>query len=207
MSNLSGRVLSAVDTNRAREGIQFRYPARIISASTLDLRAEVLNCGPPGKGACLRCYNPPEYLASDEELVALLKKVTEEQFAQFCKDANVSVQNGKAWVATPKCGQEGERLLSVLRERDAAPGVFAVGFTSVFAGTLLASEFIKDYVGASVALNGTQNRAVVQFFDILSPANGPSFIACEQDCPACNPHRPGLPIWRRRFAALNGSVL
>jgi molybdopterin/thiamine biosynthesis adenylyltransferase len=207
LPDLGDHVLSAVDTNRAREGIQFRYPARIISASTLDLRAEVLNCGPPGKGACLRCYNPPESLPTDEELVAGLKAATEEQFVQFCNDANVSIEDGRGWVVTQKCGQEGERLLSVLRQRDDASGVFAVGFTSVLAGILLATEFIKDHIGAAAALTGMQNHAVMQFFDILSPANSPSFIACEQYCPACNAGRPGLPIWQRRFTSLMSSTL
>jgi molybdopterin/thiamine biosynthesis adenylyltransferase len=202
LPKLEDRLLSAVDTNRAREGIQFRYPPRIISASTLDLRAEVLNCGPPGKGACLRCYNPPESRPSDDELINQLRTATEGQFAQLCKDANVSIEAGRSWAATRKCGQAGERLLPILREKDDAPGVFAVGFTSVLAGTLLATEFIKDHIGAAVALNGRQNHAVFQFFDILSPANSPSFIASEQLCPLCNPRRPGLPVWQRRFSAL-----
>lgn len=61
-------LVAAVDTNRAREALQQRYPPRIISASTRDLRAEVLRVGPPGIGACLRCYNTPEPITADETL-------------------------------------------------------------------------------------------------------------------------------------------
>ena len=43
-------LVSAVDTNRAREALQDRYPPRILSASTRDLRAETLRAGPPGQG-------------------------------------------------------------------------------------------------------------------------------------------------------------
>lgn len=68
LANLPARVISAVDRNRARQAIQNRYPARIFSGSTMDLRAEVLRCGPPGIGACLRCYNEPEKIAPDEDL-------------------------------------------------------------------------------------------------------------------------------------------
>ena len=43
-----GILVSAVDTNRGREALQNRYPPRILSASTRDLRAEALRAGPPG---------------------------------------------------------------------------------------------------------------------------------------------------------------
>src|SRR5215207_8141194 len=48
-------LVSGVDTNRARQALQGHYPPLILSASTFDLRAEVLRAGPPGLGACLRC--------------------------------------------------------------------------------------------------------------------------------------------------------
>lgn len=131
-----------------------------------------------------------------------LKLATDDEFAHLCREANVSIEQGRSWAATRKCGQEGERLLTVLRERDNSPTVFSVGFTSVLAGTLLADEFIRDYLGAGVALNGNQNHAVFQFFNISSPSNSPSFVACEQNCPACDTRRLGLKIWQRRFAAL-----
>jgi len=46
---------SPLDTNRARQALQGHYSPLILSASTFDLRAEVLRAGPPGLGACLRC--------------------------------------------------------------------------------------------------------------------------------------------------------
>jgi hypothetical protein len=199
---IGDRVLSAVDTNRAREGIQFRYPARIISASTSDLRAEVHRCGAPGKGACLRCYNPPEILPTDEELVLQLKKASGEEFAKICVGAGVSVETAKTWISTKRCGDEGERLLTFLREQDQGGGVFAVGFTSVLAGVLLATEFIKDCIGYKEPLNNSTNHAVFQFFEVLSGANESSFVAADVKCPACKSDRPGLPIWQGRFSAL-----
>ncbi len=54
-------IVSAVDRNGSRDQIQQGFwPARLLSASTKDLRAEILRCGPAGEGPCLRCYNPPE---------------------------------------------------------------------------------------------------------------------------------------------------
>jgi len=42
-------LVSAVDTNRARQALQGGYPPLILSGSTFDLRAEVLRAGPPGR--------------------------------------------------------------------------------------------------------------------------------------------------------------
>jgi len=51
-------LLSAVDTNESRQALQERYVPLAFSASTLNLRAEILRCGPPEIGACLSCFNP-----------------------------------------------------------------------------------------------------------------------------------------------------
>lgn len=196
------RVLSAVDTNKARESIQVRYPSRIISASTLDLRAEVFRCGPPGKGACLRCFNPPEKLPSDDALILKLRKANPAEFSRICQTANVSEADAQSWIKTKKCGEAGESLLGVLREEDEQSGAFAVGFTSVLAGVLLAAELIKDCAGVKSPLNDAKNRAVFQFFDVMSEANDTSFIARDVDCPLCNPQRAALKIWERRFCEM-----
>ncbi len=203
LPTLSSRVLSAVDKNTSREGIQFRYPARIFSASTSDLRAEVLRCGPPAKGACLRCYNPPEALPPDTELIARLQKASPEELARFCATAGVSVADCQTWLKTRKCGEAGERLISVLREEDGADGAFAVGFTSVLAGTLLAVEFIKDCFGLSRVLADDLNRCTFQFFEVLSPANRSSFLPIDPKCPICDSkRRSSLRVWQKRFADL-----
>lgn len=49
----------AADTNRARAGIQSRYPFPLLFASTSNLRAEVVRCDPTRDGPCMRCHNPP----------------------------------------------------------------------------------------------------------------------------------------------------
>jgi hypothetical protein len=67
-SDVPTLLISAVDTNRAREALQQHYAPRILSASTRDLRAEVLRVGPPAIGACLRCYNMPMPIIADDTL-------------------------------------------------------------------------------------------------------------------------------------------
>jgi hypothetical protein len=205
LPRVEGRVLSAVDTNRAREIIQNKFPARILSASTSQLRAEVLRCGPPGKGACLRCHNPPEVLPSDSELITRLKNAEVSDFEKICAATNVAVADARMWISTEKCGQEGSALLQYLRttDSDQSVGSFSVGFTSVLAGVLLAAEFVKDSLGAEVPLDGSKNRGNFQFWDLLSEVNSASFIARDTECPCCAPDRPGLRIWSERFERLS----
>jgi molybdopterin/thiamine biosynthesis adenylyltransferase len=202
LPKIGDRVLSAVDKNKSREGIQYQYPSRIISASTSGLRAEVLRCGPPGKGACLRCYNPPEVLPTDDEKIAKLREAGHDELARYCEEVGISPDEGKAWLNSPKerCGEAGESLLGVQFAVPTAQGVFSVGFTSVFAGVLLASEFLKDCMGVGVPLNDSVNNFSFQFFDVLSAANDTSLLAVDPNCPLC--HARTLSTWQRRFGNL-----
>lgn len=72
-------VLSAVDKNTVRRAMQDQYPGLLLSASTDDLRAELVRCGPPGRGACLACFNPPEKAPTDEEIRQALGQQPREQ--------------------------------------------------------------------------------------------------------------------------------
>jgi hypothetical protein len=156
------RVMSAVDRNRSRVSIQNRYPARILSGSTLDIRAEILRCGPPGIGACLRCYNEPEKIAPDEQLRASLQGASDEQIRGIAHFAGVSLDDAKVWIKTGKCGLAGERLLPHLRA-ESGPAAFAISFVSVMAGTMLAAELLKDHQAGSETLSDFAPRALFQF--------------------------------------------
>jgi hypothetical protein len=61
-------LLSAVDTNASRRAIQGLYPPRLLSASTHDMRAELLRCDPRAQTACIHCYNPVRDGTSDDQL-------------------------------------------------------------------------------------------------------------------------------------------
>jgi hypothetical protein len=201
LAPLPPRVLSAVDTNRSRLAIQNRYPSRILSASTLDLRSEVLRCGPPGVGACLRCYNPPEVSLPDDDLRAKLLSASAEEIAGLAASANVSVEDAKEWARTGRCGTAGERVLPYLRTNVDEP-LFAVGFVSVMAGTMLAVELLKDCIGAAVPLSDAIQRATLQFFNPLARTNRASRYAPDRGCPMCKLDSPAGQVWNRRFQEL-----
>ena len=197
----ASRLISAVDVNRARVALQNLYPPRILAASTFDMRAEVSRCGPPGKGACLRCYNPPETLDSDDEIRARLRETSEAELAALGAEANVSVEEARAWSLEGRCGQAGERLLSHIRQNDEGPRQFAVGFVSVMAGTLLAAESMKDVLGADAPLSDKRPRAALQFWHPTANTNRAGPYARDPQCPMCEPHKPATKIWGRRFEA------
>jgi ThiF family len=201
LPKLPPRIVSAVDRNSSRRAIQNRYPPRILSGSTLDLRAEVLRCGPPGKGACLRCFNPPEVLPPDDELRERFRRASDDQLAQLAQTAGISLQDAREWLSTGRCGRAGERLLPLLRSSEETP-TFAVGFVSVMAGTMLAAEFIKDHVALEGPLSESAQRAVFQFHLPLASSNRASVYTRDPACPMCDPSTIACTTWAERFNAL-----
>lgn len=194
-------LVSAVDTNRAREALQGRYPAVILSASTSDLRAEALRVGPPGVGACLRCYNVPEAFVGDDDLRALARAGGAATVAALAAGHGVSPEEVQRWLDQGECGEVGTRLLSSLREQAATGDTprFAVGFTSVMAGTILAAETIKVLLGEPLrATFPEHNNVTFQFLKPMAPANSTGVLARDDKCPACPPTNPAMAVWRRR---------
>jgi len=195
-------VISAVDRNRARSAIQDRYPPRILAASTLDLRAEVTRCGPPGVGPCLRCYNPPEVLPSDDEIRERLRNRVDAEISSLSSRAGIPAADAAEWIRTGGCGESGERLLHLIRRTEDEPEAWAVGFTSVLAGTMLAAETLKEHLGVEVPLNAHLQRAVYQFESPDAATNRAGPILRDPRCPKCDPSSDATLVWRRRFESL-----
>jgi molybdopterin/thiamine biosynthesis adenylyltransferase len=194
-------LVSAVDTNRAREVLQSRYPPRILSASTRDLRAEVLRAGPPGQGACLRCYNPLEPLPADDDLRAQIRAGGMPAIRALAEQAGVSEAAVRRWLDQPRCDEVGDRLLATLRSYvPEPPPRFAAGFTSVIAGTMLAAETIKLLLGQPLSphILGA-NNVTFQFLKPAATANAARILARDPACPACPPTGPATMRWQHRY--------
>ena len=196
-----GILVSAVDTNRAREALQDRYPPRILSASTRDLRAETLRAGPPGQGACLRCYNPPEPLPADDDLRAQVRAGGAQAIRALAEQAGVSEAAVRRWLDQPGCDEVGDRLLATLRsDAPEPPPRFAAGFTSVMAGTMLAAETIKLLLGQPVSphIPGA-NNVTFQFLKPAAISNAARILARDPSCPACPPTGAATQRWQQRY--------
>ena len=195
-------LISAVDRNTARQALQWSQLApRILSASTRDLRAEILRCGPPGTGACLRCYNEPETVFSDNELRARLREGGGARIATIAQELGMAEDDVRNWAQLARCGETGERITRHLRKEAESDAPFAVGFVSVLAGTLLAAETCKESMQIRMPLNDSTQRAVFQFLRPLAESNRPSFLATDPECPFCRSpaNSDERRIWRQRY--------
>jgi molybdopterin/thiamine biosynthesis adenylyltransferase len=193
-------VLSAVDKNTARHALQEQYAPLYLSASTHNLRAEVLRCGPPSVGACLACFNPLETERRNEEEIRALLHDRPYVAAKLCKKLNLDPNEVTAWIHDRKCGETGDRLVEELRTDDGSVAAFAVGFVSVMSGTLLAAELLKTINRHPGPLDETYNRAVFQLQNPVAPTNRLHFYSRDGRCTACSADNLGTRIWRRRFS-------
>jgi molybdopterin/thiamine biosynthesis adenylyltransferase len=193
-------LVSAVDTNRARDQLQQGFwPARLFGASTNDLRAEVIRCGPPGEGPCLRCYNPPEADIPDDVHRDDLRRLSVPELESFAAQIDRPLAEVKAWAEEGGCSEVGDSALRHLRETDEPPRLFSVGFVSVLAGTLLAAELVKEHIAGAPGLDAGHQSLKFQLLRPGVAANGrPRLVPRDPACPACVPGSPGVAVWRRR---------
>lgn len=198
MDRLTDVLVCAVDGNTSRENIQARYLPVTLMASTYNLRAEVLRCTQPGENACLRCYNPPPAVESDDDLLNRLRE-DPARAKTAAAAAGIAVSDALALIHEPRCGEPTQHLLNAMRltEQEQATPQFAVGFVSASAGVLLAAETLKMAIAAAPTLNATANRMVLQFF---RPAanHPPTRYARDAHCRLCAPGIP-LTVWSKRF--------
>jgi ThiF family len=201
-------LVSAVDGNIARAALQNRYRPSTLSGSTRDLRAESLRIF-PGSGACLRCHNAARRELSDEQARAA---ALAEDGGTLLRAAAEAIELDPAELAAKlrrrDCDAMSERALTRLRELSGADvPEFSVGFVSVAAGVLLASETVKAYLGATVT--GKMNRdgfadheptsVAFQFWRPHAATNGACHLGRDPQCPACDPDMPAFAVWHGRW--------
>jgi len=192
-------VVSAVDSNTSRAEIQSRYPSVLLSGSTRDLRSEILRCGPPGVGACLSCFNRPEQQPSDEQLKDHIRDNADME--AMALDVGATAADLRSWVETGRCGHLSQESLSRLRGLvvEGADSDWAVGFVSVFTGTILAAEVLKEALAAAEPLNSITQRSTFQFASLSTrPELHVRRYLRQQDCPRCSPG-VALDKWRGRY--------
>lgn len=117
-------------------------------------------------------------------------------------DAGVEESAVRRWLDRGHCDEIGTRLLKALHRSampETMPARFAVGFTSVLAGVLLAAETIKIVLGRPLAReSSSMNNITFQFFKPTASANAAMSLARDPLCIACDPTGTGTAVWRRR---------
>jgi len=199
-------VLSAVDTNASRHALQEQYAPHIISASTYNLRAEVLRCGPPSVGACLACFNPLQANQRTEEEIRALLQQRPELIDQLSEKLHIDRRAVATWINERGCSQTGERLVDELRTDDGSVPAFAVGFVSLMAGTFLTAEVLKAIGNCAGPLDDTRNRALFQFQNPPANTNGSHYYPRDDRCTSCSPQAAAARIWGERFERFRRST-
>lgn len=191
-------MVSAVDTNTSRRAVQGLYPPRLLSASTNNLRAEMMRCDPAAGASCISCFNPLESAAPDVDLRRQFLGANRETRQRLAAEVGLSMEAAEHWAVDGTCSYATDRLLARLRDSHQGAAAFAVGFVSVMAGTILAAQTLREFDGGG-ALHDTLARAVMQFLDPLAKTNAPRRQLRDADCPLCDPGEPATAIWRRRY--------
>lgn len=194
-------LISAVDTNNARDALQALYSPQILSASTQDLRAEVNVGGSPGIGACLRCFNVPESVRSDDELRRQAQRDGKGIAVAIAAAIGTDAADVQRRLAAPGCDMISNRMLAQLRHQygaSNAPAAFAVGFNSAMAGVMLAAETIRLHLDPSTRPTGATTRTSFQFRRPDSSLNGSHPYLRDSTCPKCAPSIPVMELWRSR---------
>ena len=117
-------LLSAVDSNEARHGLQSGLlPAPAIAASTSGMRAELLAFGPPGHGPCLACGNPVLNGIPDDVHREQIRVMTPEEVEALAKRIGHPAGDVLAWAARRRvrhrCQLHGARVPQPARDRAA----------------------------------------------------------------------------------------
>lgn len=132
-------LVSAVDTNRAREAINMLVPRVTLAGSTWRLRAQTDIFGEPGP--CLRCFNPPEPIEPDRAIKTRVLTARRDELAAMAAQTGMTTDELLTWAAATGCGELDAAVLPALRAGD--PPTFSVGFVSVLSGVLLAATAIR----------------------------------------------------------------
>ena len=134
-------VLSCVDRNTARHGIQNFWPAFLMGGSTPGFALEVDAYDMHSPYECLKCFNRPEPAGpSNNEIAAELRALPQEERCARAEARGANWQALEAYLANPKCGRLGAAEISKFRDEAVD---WSVGFLSVAAGTLLAAQLLR----------------------------------------------------------------
>jgi len=182
-------LVSAVDTNRAREAINQLVPRITLAGSTFNLRVQTNIFGQPGP--CLRCNNPPEPVEPDRDVKARVLAAQADELEDMASQAGQTIDELLAWASAPGCGELDATVLPALRRE--GPATFSVGFVSALSGVLLAATAIRSQHQPLVV----PTIARAQLLRPTARRQGPQPLDADPGCPACGP-RGALPgTWRR----------
>lgn len=178
-------VISCVDKNVSRHSIQGLWPEIIFGGSTLGLRSRSDVYDLKSRTACLACHSPPENEGEKiRKFEAVLRAMSKTDRQLYLEEHGLSVEAIEDYLASPECGKVGE---SILRDHASqGDNEFSVGFVSLSAGVLLASELFKRLLFPKF-FSDQQPMSTINF---LNGKMGTGALSIDTNCPLeCSKYR------------------
>lgn len=185
-------LVSAVDTNRAREAINRLVPRVTLAGSTWQLRAQTNIFGEPGP--CLRCFNPPEPIEPDRSIKTRVLRASRDVLTAMAAQTGMTTNQLSTWAAATGCGELDATVLPALRTDD--PPTFSVGFVSVLSGVLLAATAIRTQREPA----STPITARAQLYRPTATLQCSQPAQPDPGCPACGSGGALPATWRQIWA-------
>jgi len=174
-------VLSCVDKNPARHAIQRYWPNYIIGGSTLGLGVRVAAYDRSSQYECLMCSNPlpTEQQETIEETTERLRQLPESELISYAHEVGADTGALSDYLKKGKCGMPGELELEKFRNRTNQHD-WSIGFVSVAAGILLASQYVKYSVTGPAAFPVGLGNTI--HFSFLNPRSRWAKHMRKSDC-------------------------
>lgn len=155
--------VSCVDNNGARHVIQEQLPRTILGGSVDGLRSQVSLYDLQRGTACLKCHNPAEDPASDDDVAGTIRGMGKDARRRAAVDVGVDPESLESHLESPSCGSLAPELLR--RMVPQAPPDFSANFATAFSGAMLAAEVVKARCRSlKPALNGDPNADMFYVF-------------------------------------------
>lgn len=155
--------VSCVDNNGARHVIQEQLPRIILGGSVDGLRSQVSLYDLQRGTACLKCRNPVEGPASDDEVDGIIRGMGKDARRRAAAGAGVDPESLESHLESHSCGSLEPELLR--RMVPQAPPDFTANFATAFSGAMLAAEAVKARCRSlKPALDGDLNADMFYVF-------------------------------------------
>jgi hypothetical protein len=139
----------------------------------------------------------------DDSLREELRAMGEAELEALAREIDQPAALVRRWRDDGACGEVGDAALARLRQPVGDEGMFAVGFVSVLAGTMLAAEVAKEHAAAAGPLDDGHQRMKFQFLRLDAHSKGRATPEQRDPrCPACVPDGAAVKVWAARAAKL-----
>lgn len=180
----------------------WRSHARLRTSRSSTVRRKLRHCGPPGEGACLRCFNQPEDPLPDGMLASELGALDDRELEALAADHGARVAVLRKWRDDPGCATIDSRVLHELHDRFGGAG-------PEFAGGVRVRNGRCDARGGSCAGGHRPGPDPRERWKSCRAPAASRVRGSEREtrpylrdpsCPRCDSDAPGLTIWRQRVA-------